>query len=210
MIRVFLLDDHPIVHDGVSSALDRTGDLRLVASADTLKSALERIHETKPDVVLLDVRLHGADGLSAIGTLLSQQPDLRILVFSAYDFDDYVFGAIRAGAKGYVLKGTSSTELASAIRTVHAGGSYVSPALSARLVEQMQPGGRGSRVLTARELMVLRLMASGLSNRDIASALAITERTVKFHVTAILNRLGADNRTQAVALAVRRGIIPDA
>ena len=107
-----------------------------------------------------------------------------------------------------MLKGTASPELATAIRTVHAGGSYVSPALSAKLVEQMQPRSRGSRTLTAREMMVLRLMASGLSNHDIAGALAITERTVKFHVTAILNRLGADNRTQAVALAVRRGILP--
>lgn len=208
MIRVLIIDDHPIVHDGVSSALGRTDDIRLVASAETLDAGLRELARSSPDIVLLDLRLHGTDGLSAIATVLAARPALRVIVFSAYDLDDYVFGAIRAGAKGYVLKGTPSAELAAAIRKVHAGESYVSPALSAKLVEQMQPGRRGPRLLTARELMVLRLMASGLSNRDIASALSITERTVKFHVTAILNRLGADNRTQAVALATRRGILP--
>jgi DNA-binding NarL/FixJ family response regulator len=208
MIRVVIIDDHPIVHDGVSSALSRTDDIRLVAAAETLDAGLRELARSSPDIVLLDLRLHGTDGLAAIAALLAARPALRVIVFSAYDLDDYVFGAIRAGAKGYVLKGTPSADLVAAIRKVHAGEPYVSPALSAKLVEQMQPGTRGSRTLTARELMVLRLMASGLSNRDIASALAITERTVKFHVTAILNRLGADNRTQAVALATRRGILP--
>jgi DNA-binding NarL/FixJ family response regulator len=207
MIRVLIIDDHPIVHDGVASALQRTGDIRLVAAAVTLEDGLRELGR-RPDVVLLDLRLQDADGVSALSTLLAARPGLRVIVFSAYDLDDYVFGAIRAGAKGYVLKGTPSTDLVTAIRKVHEGEPYVSPALSARLVEQMQPGGRGPRTLTARELMVLRLMASGLSNRDIASALSISERTVKFHVTAILNRLGADNRTQAVALATRRGILP--
>jgi DNA-binding NarL/FixJ family response regulator len=208
MIRVLIVDDHPIVHEGVASALNRTDDIRLVAAADTLDAALRALPRAAPDIVLLDVRLHAADGLSAIGTLHAARPAARVIMFSAYDLDDYVFGAIRAGARGYVLKGTASAELATAIRKVHGGESYVSPALSARLVEQMQPGRGGSRSLTTRELMVLRLIASGLSNRDIASALAISERTVKFHVTAILNRLGADNRAQAVALATRRGLLP--
>jgi DNA-binding NarL/FixJ family response regulator len=207
MIRVFIIDDHPIVHDGVATALNRTSDIRLTASAETVDVALRALAKAPADVVLLDVRLQGKDGLSAIGTLMAAHPSLRVMVFSAYDLDEYLFGAIRAGAKGYVLKGTASAELAAAIRKVHAGEAYVSPALTAKLVEQMQPRGRGSRSLTPRQLMVLRLMASGLSNRDIAGALAITERTVKFHVTAILNRLGADNRTQAVALAARRGLL---
>jgi DNA-binding NarL/FixJ family response regulator len=207
-IHVFIIDDHPIVHDGVAAALQRTDDIRLAWSAESLETALRTLRSVRPDVVLLDLRLHGADGLDAIAALLAAHPGMRILMFSAYDLDEYVFGAIRAGARGYVLKGTASAELATAIRRVHAGESYVSPALSTRLVEQLQPRGRGSRTLTPRELMVLRLMASGLSNRDIASALGITERTVKFHVTAILNRLGADNRTQAVALAAKRGLLP--
>jgi DNA-binding NarL/FixJ family response regulator len=208
MIRVLIIDDHPIVQDGVATALNRTEDIRLVAAADTVEAALQSLPRSKPDVILLDVRLHGSDGLAAIGALLSARPGARLIMFTAHDLDEYVFGAIRAGARGYVLKGTPGAELATAIRKVHAGESYVSPSLSAKLVEQMQPRSRGSRTLTARELMVLRLIASGLSNRDIADALAISERTVKFHVTAILNRLGADNRTQAVALAARRGILP--
>jgi DNA-binding NarL/FixJ family response regulator len=207
-IRVFIVDDHPIVRDGVAGALDRTDDIRLVGSAGTVQEALTAVARLRLDVVLLDIRLEGEDGLSGLTALLGAHPALRVIVFSAYDLDEYVFGAIRAGARGYVLKGTPSVDLTTAIRKVHAGESYVSPSLSARLVEQMQPRSRGSRSLTARELMVLRLVASGLSNRDIAATLAITERTVKFHVTAILNRLGADNRTQAVALAVRRGILP--
>ena len=209
MIRVLIIDDHPIVHDGVATALDRTADIRLAGAAATLEEGIRLLAQKKPDVVLLDVRLRGADGVSAIDALLQTSAGVRIIVFSAYDLDAYVFGALRSGAKGYVLKGTPGSELAAAIRKVHAGESYVSPALSAKLAEQMLPRSRGSRTLTARELMVLRLMASGLPNRDIANALGITERTVKFHVTAILNRLGADNRTQAVALAVRRGILPD-
>lgn len=207
MIRVLILDDHPIVHDGVASALARTADIRIVASAATLEEAVRLLARTAADVALVDVRLHGTDGLDAIGALRQRAPRLSVIIYSAYDFDDYVFGAFRAGAKGYLLKGTPSTELAAAVRTVHGGGVYVSPSLTARLVEQMEPRGRRPRALTARELMVLRLVASGLSNRDIASALGISERTVKFHVTAILNRLGADNRTQAVALAARRGLL---
>ena len=207
MIRVAIVDDHPIVHDGVAAALNRTPDVRLVDAAERVEAAIEALPRANPDVILLDVRLYGADGLSSIASLLAARPAARIIVFSAYDLDEYVFGAMRLGARGYVLKGTPGAELVTAIRRVHAGESYVSPALSARLVEQLQPRSRRSRTLTARELMVLRLVASGLSNRDIAAALSITERTVKFHVTAILNRLGADNRTQAVALAVRRGIL---
>jgi len=133
---------------------------------------------------------------------------LRVIMFSAYDVDEYVFAAIRAGARGYLLKGAPGAEMLAAIRKVHAGDSYLSPGLSTKLVDQMQARSHGTRVLTAREQMVLGLMASGLSNREIAGSLAITERTVKFHVTAILNKLGADNRTQAVALASRRGLLP--
>jgi DNA-binding NarL/FixJ family response regulator len=208
MIRVLIVDDHPVVHDGVAAALNRTPDIRLVHAAETVEDALGSLALARPDVVLLDIRLRGADGLAAIGTLVSARPALRVIMFSAYDVDEYVFGAIRAGARGYLLKGAASAELIAAIRKVYAGESYLSPDLSAKLVDQMQARSHGSRLLTPRELMVLRLMAAGQSNREIAGSLAITERTVKFHVTAILNKIGADNRTQAVALATRRGILP--
>ena len=207
MIRVLIIDDHPVVADGVAAVFDRTADIRLVQSVETLEDALATLSGTTPDVVLLDVRLRGADGLSAIGTLLAARPALRVIVFSAYDLDEYVFGAIRAGARGYLLKGAAGAELVAAIRKVHAGESYLSQSLSAKLVDEMQTRSHGSRLLTPRETMVLRLMAAGLSNREIAGSLTISERTVKFHVTSILNKLGADNRTQAVALAGRRGIL---
>jgi DNA-binding NarL/FixJ family response regulator len=208
MIRVLIVDDHPVVHDGVAAVLNRTPDIRLVQSVETMDDAAAALSRSTPDVVLLDVRLRGADGLSSISTLLAARPALRVIVFSAYDLDEYVFGAIRAGARGYLLKGAGSGELVAAIRKVNAGDSYLSPSLSAKLVDEMQARSHGSRLLTPRQLMVLRLMAAGQANREIASSLAISERTVKFHVTSILNKLGADNRTQAVAMAGRRGILP--
>jgi DNA-binding NarL/FixJ family response regulator len=208
MIRVLIVDDHPVVHDGVRSALSRTTDIRLVQSAETIPQAIAGLAAQKPDVALLDIRLQGASGLSSIGDLVRARPALKVIMFSAYDLDDYVFGAIRAGARGYVLKGSPATEMIDAIRRVNGGDSYLSPRLGTKLVDSLQSRSRGSRLLTPRELTVLRLVAAGLSNRAIAESLAITERTVKFHVTALLNKLGADNRAQAVALAGRRGILP--
>jgi DNA-binding NarL/FixJ family response regulator len=208
MIRVIIVDDHPVVHDGVRSALSRTPDIRLVDAAGTIPQALVALEKHHPDAVLLDIRLQGADGLSSIAELLRARPSLKIIIFSAYDLDDYVFGAIRAGARGYVLKGSPAAEMIDAIRKVIAGGSYLSPSLSTKIVDSIQTRSRGSRLLTPRELTVLRLVAAGLPNRAIAESLAITERTVKFHVTALFNKLGADNRAQAVALAGRRGILP--
>ena len=207
MIRVLIIDDHPVVHDGVSAVLNRTPDIRVVQAVERIDDALTDLARTAPDVALLDIRLAGEDGLSAIGRLTSARPALRVIMFSAFDVDEYVFGAIRAGARGYLLKGAGAAEMVAAIRKVHAGESYLSPSLSTKLVDQMQSGHRGPRLLTPRQQMIVQLMAAGLSNREIAGSLRISERTVKFHVTAILNKLGADNRTQAVALATRRGIV---
>jgi DNA-binding NarL/FixJ family response regulator len=208
MIRVLIVDDHPVVHDGVASVLNRTSDIRLVGSVQTADEVIPALERFSPDIALLDIRLSDTDGLTLVGTMIDARPVLRVIMFSAYDVDEYVFAAIRAGARGYLLKGAPGAEMLAAIRKVHAGDSYLSPGLSTKLVDQMQARSHGTRVLTAREQMVLGLMASGLSNREIAGSLAITERTVKFHVTAILNKLGADNRTQAVALASRRGLLP--
>jgi DNA-binding NarL/FixJ family response regulator len=208
MIRVLIVDDHPVVHDGVAAVLERTADIRLERGVESVAAAVGVLTSAAIDVVLLDVRLGDEDGIAAIGRLLAARPGIRIIVFSAYDADEHVFAAIRAGARGYLVKGAAAAEMVTAIRRVHAGESYLAPGLSTKLVDEMQGRSRGSRLLTPRELMVLRLMASGMSNHEIADSLSITERTVKFHVTAILNKLGADNRTQAVALASRRGILP--
>jgi DNA-binding NarL/FixJ family response regulator len=212
MIRVLLVDDHPIVHDGVSAVLRAEADIRVIGSADSVDRAFASIAAegaSPVDVVLLDLRLPGEEGVTGVRRLLAAFPDLRVIVFTAYDVDEYVFGAIQAGAKGYLLKGSPAPELVRAIRHVHGGGTYLSPTIGAKLANHAVRGPRReTSLLTPRELAVLRLVAAGQSNRQIADSLGITERTVKFHVTAIFNKLGADNRAQAVALAGRRGLLP--
>jgi DNA-binding NarL/FixJ family response regulator len=207
MIRVLLIDDHPIVHDGVSAVLRAEADIRVIGSAETLARAIALITANAPDVALLDLHLPGEDGVTGVRRLAAAFPDLRIIVFTAYEVDEYVFGAMQAGAKGYVLKGSPAPELVRAIRHVHGGGTYLSPSIGARLASHSGRAHRDTSLLTPRELAVLRLVAAGQSNRQIADSLGITERTVKFHVTAIFNKLGADNRAQAVALAGRRGLL---
>jgi DNA-binding NarL/FixJ family response regulator len=208
MIRVLLIDDHPIVHDGVTAVLRAEPDIRVIGSADTVDQAMAAIRREQPDVVLADLRLPGEDGVTSVRRLIGAVPDLRIVVFTAYDVDEYVFAAMQAGARGYLLKGSPAPELVRAIRHVHGGGTYLSPTIGAKLATQAVRSRRDTSLLTPRELAVLRLVAAGQSNREIAESLGITERTVKFHVTAIFNKLGADNRAQAVALAGRRGLLP--
>jgi DNA-binding NarL/FixJ family response regulator len=207
MISVLIIDDHPIVHDGVTAVLRAEADIRVVGSASTIDEGLQRIATLAPDVLLLDLRLPGEDGLEGIARILAAHPRMRIVTFTAYDADEYVFAAIRAGAKGYVLKGSPAQEIVRAIRQVHAGDSYLSPAIGAALARQVAHPRRSGGLLSSRELSVLRLVAAGQSNQQIAESLGITERTVKFHVTALFNKLGADNRAQAVALASRRGLL---
>jgi DNA-binding NarL/FixJ family response regulator len=217
MITVLLIDDHPIVHDGVAAVLHADPDIRIVGSADSVDRALTMIRTAattanasaaRPDVVLADLRLPGEEGVTGVRRLIAAFPELRIIVFTAYDVDEYVFGAMQAGARGYLLKGSPAPELIRAIRHVHGGGTYLSPTIGAKLATHAVRPRRDTSLLTPRELAVLRLVAAGQSNRQIADSLGITERTVKFHVTAIFNKLGADNRAQAVALAGRRGLLP--
>jgi DNA-binding NarL/FixJ family response regulator len=206
-IRVLIVDDHPIVHDGVSAILRAETDIHVIGSAETIAQALDLIKSRAPDVVLLDLRLGDSDGLAGVERIMVERPGLAVIMFTAFDADEYVFGAIRAGAKGYVLKGSPGQDLVRAIRQVHAGDTFLSPAIGAALARQVARPRRGG-VLSARELSVLRLVAAGQSNQQIAESLGITERTVKFHVTAVFNKLGADNRAQAVAIASRRGLLP--
>jgi DNA-binding NarL/FixJ family response regulator len=205
MIRVLIVDDHPIVREGVSAVLERERDIRVVGTANTAAEGLREAARLRPDVVLLDLKLPDSDDVDGITSFARQHPG--IVVFTAHDSDDEVLRAIHGGAKGYLLKGSPAAEIAQAIRQVHAGESYLSPSIAAKLVRTVnQPRGR-SGMLSPRERGVLRLVAAGQSNRQIAEALSISERTVKFHVTAIFNKLGADNRAQAVAIAAQRGII---
>ena len=208
MIRVLVVDDHPIVHDGLAAVIDAEEDVRVIGSSATTADAVRLIQRERPDVVLLDLNLPGEEGISSVERVLTSAPEMRVIVFTAYDVDEYVFGAMRAGARGYVVKGAPAAELIRAIRLVHGGGSYLSPTIGAKLARHPDEPQRAASLLTPRELAVLRLVAAGQSNRQIAESLQIAERTVKFHVTAIFNKLGANTRAQAVALAGRRGLLP--
>jgi DNA-binding NarL/FixJ family response regulator len=205
MIKVLLVEDHPIVREGVRSVLDRESDIDVVGGADNLQDGLRLAASLHPDVVLLDLKLPDAGQVDGVAGFARGRQ--QVVIFTAYDTDEDVFRAIRSGARGYVLKGSPAADIAQAIRRVHAGESYLSPRVAAKLVEGVsQPRGR-SGLLSARERGVLRLVAAGLSNRQIANTLSISERTVKFHVTALFNKLGADNRAQAVAIAAERGLL---
>jgi DNA-binding NarL/FixJ family response regulator len=204
MIKVLIVEDHPIVREGVTSVLERERDIDVVGAAESIAEGLRLAAKAKPDVVLLDLKLPDADTTDGVASFA--RDGRRVVVFTAYDTDDDVFRAIQGGASGYLLKGSPAADIAQAIRQVQAGESYLSPRIAAKLVKDVaQPRGRSA--LSARERGVLRLVAAGLSNRQIAQTLSISERTVKFHVTALFNKLGADNRAQAVALAAARGIL---
>ncbi len=207
MIRVLVVDDHPIVRQGLVSVLGDEDDLEVVGEAGSGREAVARVQRLQPDVVLLDLEMPDLDGIDAIPQLLALRPGLGIVVFTAYDTDERVLGAVRAGARGYLLKGASAEEIARGIRAVNAGGSYLEPRVTSKLIAEVSSPRRGGLVLSAREKEVLRLVADGLPTKQISVSLSISERTVKFHVNSIFRKLGADNRAQAVALAAQRGLL---
>jgi DNA-binding NarL/FixJ family response regulator len=206
MIRIVVVDDHPVVREGLVAALKDDEEFKVVGAAGSAEEALALVAAQRPDVILLDLELPAQGGLEAIPHLRDARPQSKILILTAYDTDERVMGALRAGAQGYLLKGASLEEISRAIRTVHAGGSYLEPRIASKVVGALDPRHRRS-ALSGREREVLRLVAGGQATKQIARALGITERTVKFHVTSILNKLGAENRAQAVALAARRGLL---
>ena len=206
MIRILVVDDHPVVREGLVAILEDEHEFKVADAVGSAEDAVAAIERARPDIILLDLELPGADGVEAIPRLLAAAPTARIVVLTAYDTEERVLGALRAGARGYLLKGAAADEIAGAIRAVHAGGSYLTARVAATVLTQVREPGR-TTALTRRERMVLRLVADGLSSKAIARRLGITERTVKFHVGSILNKFGADTRAQAVAEAARRGLL---
>ena len=207
MIRILVVDDHPVVREGLVAVLEDEPDFEVVGAAGTADEAATFAQRNPPDVILLDLELPGGDGIAALPRLAAGPGGPRALVFTAYDTDERVFGALEAGAAGYLLKGARRDEIARAIRAVAAGGSYLEPRVAARVVAHVGGARPGGSRLSARERDVLHLVAAGQSNKQIARALGIAERTVKFHVTSLFHKLGADNRAQAVALAAEHGLL---
>lgn len=212
-IRILVVDDHPIVREGLAAVLEDQPDFTVVGAAGSIAEALAVAARTQPDVALTDLELGDEDGVTLVAQLAATHPALRAIAFTAYDTDERVLGAIRAGAKGYLMKGAPVEEIAAAVRTVFGGGSALAPRVAAKLVaavsapERHSDNGRGAAEhLTEREREVLRLVAQGMANKQIAQALSIAERTVKFHLSSLFLKLGADNRAQLAALAVQRGL----
>lgn len=202
VIKILLVDDHFIVRIGLVSSIDTAPDMRVVAEAATGDEALELHRRHQPDVTILDLRLPGKSGTEVAAALKAESPQARILILSSFEGDEDIYRALEAGALGYLPKSAGRDELLQAIRAVNAGQRHVSAAVGARLLERMP------RVqLSDREVEILRLIVQGKSNKEIGSALFVTEATIKFHVTNILQKLNARDRTQAVTEALRRGII---
>jgi DNA-binding NarL/FixJ family response regulator len=208
MIRLVVADDHPVVRDGLITILGTQPDFQIVGKAGTGQEALEVISECHPDVLLLDLEMPEMDGVETLRRLKVQKSPVRTLVFTAFDTDERIVNAVQAGAQGYLLKGAPREDIFHAIRVIHAGGSLLQPVVASKLMRQMsQPKPDPHILLTTREQHVLELLAKGLQNKEIGQQLHITERTVKFYVSAILSKFAVGNRTEAVRAAVQRGLI---
>jgi len=213
MIRVLLADDQALVRGGFRLILEAEPDIEVVAEAADGDQAVTGALETRPDLVLMDIRMPVLDGIEAARRLLPQLPGTRVVMLTTFDLDDYVVDAFRAGAAGFLLKTAPPAQLVAAIRTVHAGDGLLAPASTRRLIEQSaqsaQPAAAGPELgtLTAREHDVLRLLARGLSNAEIAAQLVVEPSTIKSHVASLLAKLGLRDRVQAVIFAYENGLI---
>jgi DNA-binding NarL/FixJ family response regulator len=196
------VDDHPLLREGIAAIINNQPDMQLVSQAATGSEAISQFRQHRPDVTLMDLRLPDLSGIDAMLAIRADYPDARIIMLTTFEGDVEIQRALEAGARGYLLKNMPPSELVQVIRQVHLGKKRVPPDVAARLAEHLS-----DEDLTARELEVLRVIAGGNRNRDIAETLHISEETVKVHIKHIMDKLGARDRTQAVAVAVRRGII---
>jgi DNA-binding NarL/FixJ family response regulator len=206
-IRVLLADDHTLVREGIRRMIDGIGDLVLVGEAENGKEAVERALELAPDVILMDVQMPGLDGLAATRRIRAQIQSTGVVILSTNAPDDVVLEAVRAGARGYLLKDVSLEELREAVQTVAAGGSYFTPTAAAKLAGGVRRGGTAAERLTPRELAVLRRLATGAPNKEIAAALSISENTVESHLRSIYGKLEVRSRTEALRRATEWGIL---
>jgi two-component system NarL family response regulator len=201
-IRIVLADDHPVVRDGLAAMINQQDDMEVVAEAGDGEEAITLFEQHRPDVMVLDLRMPKRDGVAVVQHVLQRNPKARILIITTYDGDEDIFQCLSQGAKGYLLKDAPRAEILSAIRAVSEDRPYTSSTVAAKALQRMAKPS-----LTQREFAVLQLVAEGRSNKDIARRLAITEGTAKTHVKAILTKLDAISRTEAVAVAHKRGLI---
>jgi len=201
-IRILGVDDHPLLREGIAAMVNNQPDMLLVAQASNAQEAIHQFRKHKPDVTLMDLRLPDKSGIEAMIAIRSEFPEARIIMLTTFEGDVEIQRALEAGARGYLLKSMPPRELVEVIRQVHAGGKRIPLQVAARLAEHIS-----DEALTDREIEVLSQIALGSRNRDIAEKLFITEGTVKVHIKHIMQRLGASDRTQAVAIGLRRGII---
>ncbi len=208
-IRILLVDDHTVVRDGLTYILNAEADFEVVGVAGNGQEALERVKELQPDLVLMDLQMPVMSGVETIKRLKSENDQIKIIILTTFDTDEYIFEGIRAGARGYLLKDVPKEELCRAVRLVSQGQSLVQPSITARLFELVAKGGlrANDALLTERELEVLKLIARGDRNREIAAKLFIGESTVKGYVTSILQKLDVTDRTEAAMYAVQKGLV---
>lgn len=204
-IRLLIADDHPVVRAGLEGMISRQPDMEVVGEAADGREAIELVHRLKPDVILMDLRMPGMDGVSAIEEITARQPETRILVLTTYDSDADILRAIEAGATGYMLKDAPREELHEAVRATAQGKALLAPAVASKLMQHIRQPRR--ETLSSREIEVLALVQQGLSNKDIARSLHVSEATVKTHLIHTFRKLDVADRTAAVTAALERGIL---
>lgn len=210
-IRLIVADDHPVLREGLVAILGTQSDFEIVSEAKDGEELIAKARQFEPDVILTDLQMPRKDGVEAIKAIRALLPDIHFIVFTAFDTDERIVSAVQAGAKGYLLKGSPREEVFKAIRVVSSGGSLLEPTVATKLLQHMSGGNSAQdnlpESLTGREMEVLDLLGTGMTNKEIGGKLFITERTVKFYVSAILGKLSASNRTEAVTIAVQSGLI---
>jgi len=201
-IKILVADDHPVVREGLAALINRRPDMTVIAEVSNGRELVAAFLEHRPDVSLVDLRMPEMDGADAMKAIREQAPSARVVVLTTYDDEEDIQRSLKAGAKAYLLKDAPREDLLACIKAVHEGRTLIPPAIAAKMAETI-----GAPTLSPREIEVLELVAEGKSNKEIAAALSITEGTVKSHLSALLGKLGASDRTQAVTIALKRGLL---
>jgi len=201
-IRILIVDDHPVVRAGLSSMLATQPGIDVAGSASSGEEALDMVRRDMPDVVLLDLRMPGMSGIDTLLALKAMKAPARVIILTSFEMDENIYRAVQAGALGYLLKDTSQSQMLEAINTVHSGRRYIPSQIAARLAERMMRSN-----LTAREVEILEMLAKGLTNKQIGTALSISDNTVRNHVNSIMEKMEVSDRTEAVAVAIQQGIL---